>query len=307
MRVVVVMNEKAGTLANGDPNAVASAVRTAFAHAGHTVNLSLVRPGDMAAAIRRGVNTRPDVLVVAGGDGTLHHAINQIGDTNMALGVLPLGTMNLTARDIGLPLNPVEAAKALARGTIGQVDVAALGDIRFLNAAVLGFYPWMVMDRERARRRRGLSKWAAMARAAWRVLFRRHEVEVELALDTDTGEVARMRTPLLVVANNRFAQGAGPVPTKASLVDGELAVYVAEAAGPMALLRIALAVAAGRWESAPGLHFIACRALTVASHRRRLRIAIDGEIRYVVPPLNFRILERHLPMLMPMAAPPPGT
>ncbi|RJF88551.1 hypothetical protein D3874_17340 [Oleomonas cavernae] len=97
------------------------------------------------------------------------------------------------------------------------------------------------------------------------------------------------------------------MPSKASLMDGELAVYVAEAAGPMALLRIAIAVAAGRWESAPGLHFIACRSLTVASRRRRLRIAIDGEIRYVEPPLNFRILERRLAFLMPAAAPPPGT
>ncbi|RJF88550.1 hypothetical protein D3874_17335 [Oleomonas cavernae] len=53
-------------------------------------------------------------MVVGGGDGTLYNTINQIGDTNMALGILPLGTMNLTARDVGMPIDPVEAAKALA-------------------------------------------------------------------------------------------------------------------------------------------------------------------------------------------------
>ncbi len=306
MRVVVVMNEKAGTLANGDANAVASAVRTAFAHAGHTVNVMLVKPGEMEAAIRRGLNTRPDALIVGGGDGTLYSTINQVGDTQVALGILPLGTMNLTARDIGLPLDPVEAAKLLARGTIAPVDVAALGEMRFLNAAVLGFYPWMVLDRERARRRKGLSKWVAMARAGWRALFRRHEIEVEVALGTDTGEVARIRTPLLVVANNRFAEGNGPVPSKASLSDGELAVYVAEATGPVALLRLAVAVAAGRWESAPGLSFVPCRSLIVASRRHRLRLAVDGEIRYATPPLHFRILDRRLAFLMPAATPPTG-
>lgn len=309
MRIVVVMNAKAGTLASRDANAVASAVRTAFAHAGHTINLSLVAPAEMEGAIRRGLNSRPDVLVVGGGDGSLHSTINQMGEnSSVALGILPMGTMNLTARDIGLPLDPVEAAKALARGYIGQIDVAALGTTRFLNAAVLGFYPWMVMDRERARRRRGLSKWVAMTRAGWRALFRRHEIEIEVALDIDTGETSRMRTPLLVVANNRFQDGAGPVPSKASLTDGELAVYVAEAAGPLALLRLAVAVAAGRWESAPGLHFLPCRALTVSSRRRkRVRIALDGEIRYVHPPLEFCIQERLLPFLMPAAGSPHGS
>lgn len=299
MRITVVMNEKAGTLAGADAGAVANGVRTAFAHAGHTVNVVLTKPQTMVAALRRVFTTPPDVVVVGGGDGTLNAALNLMGHAPVALGVLPLGTMNLTARDLGLPLDPVDAAKALARGDIAPIDVATVGDIRFLHAAVLGFYPWMVLDRDRARRRKGLAKWPAMIRAGWRALFRRHELEVEVLLDTDTGETARITTPLLVVANNRFVDGAGPVPTRASLADGELAVYIAETKGPLALLRLAFAVAAGHWETAPGIHFAACRSLTVATKRRRLRLAVDGELTHMVPPLQFRLQHRRLNMIMP--------
>ncbi|MCW0181379.1 MAG: diacylglycerol kinase family protein [Zavarzinia sp.] len=301
MRITVVMNEKAGTLAGADAGAVANGVRTAFAHAGHTVNMVLTRPRAMTDALRKVFTTQPDVVVIGGGDGTLNGALNLMGGAPVALGVLPLGTMNLTARDLGLPLDPVAAAKVLARGDIAPVDVASVGDIRFLHAAVLGFYPWMVLDRERARRRKGLAKWPAMFRAGWRALFRRHELEVEVMVDTDTGETVRITTPLLVVANNRFVDGTGPVPTRASLADGELAVYVAETRGPLALLRLAFAVAAGHWETAPGIHFAACRSLTVATKRRRLRIAIDGELMHLTPPLRFRLEHRRLNMLMPAA------
>lgn len=299
MRITVVMNEKAGTLAGADVGAVANGVRSAFAHAGHTVNMVMTRPQAMTGALRKVFTTPPDVVIVGGGDGTLNGALNMMEHVPVALGVLPLGTMNLTARDLGLPLDPVAAAKALARGDIAPVDVATVGDIRFLHAAVLGFYPWMVLDRDRARRRKGLAKWPAMFRAGWRALFRRHELEVEVMLDTDTGETVRITTPLLVVANNRFIDGAGPVPTRASLADGELAVYVAETKGALALLRLAVAVAAGRWETAPGIHFAACRSLTVATKRRRLRIAVDGELMHLTPPLHFRLQHRRLNMLMP--------
>jgi len=302
MRIAVVLNEKAGTLADSDLGAVSTGIRTAFAHAGHTVTVSAVKPDAMVHAIRRALVARPDALVVGGGDGSLNTALNLIGDAPVALGVLPLGTMNLTARDAGLPLDPVDAAKAMARGSIEWIDVAAMGERRFLHAVALGFYPWMVLDRERARRRRGLAKWPAMLRAGFRALFRRHELEVDVVLDTDTGEVVRIRTPLLLVANNRFVEGEGPVPSRASLADGELAVYVAVAEGPFALLRLAAAVAAGRWESAPDIRFAACRALRVRSHRRRLRVAIDGELDYVVPPIEFRLLGGRLAFILP----PPG-
>lgn len=306
MRITVVMNEKAGTLAASDAGAVANGIRTAFAHAGHSVNLIQTRPQAMTATLRKVFTAPPDVVVVGGGDGTLNAALNLMGRSPAALGVLPLGTMNLTARDLGLPLDPVAAAKALARGEIAPVDVATVADIRFLHAAVLGFYPWMVLDRDRARRRKGLAKWPAMIRAGWRALFRRHELEVEVLLDTDTGETARITTPLLVVANNRFVDGAGPVPTRASLADGELAVYVAETKGPLSLLRLAVAVAAGHWETAPGIHFAACRSLTVATRRRRLRIAVDGELMHLTPPLQFHLQHRRLGMLMPPGAHPPA-
>lgn len=299
MRIVIVLNDKAGTLARmRDPEAAIAAIRGAFAAEDHEVVLRRAHGRTMGRAIAAALDETPDAVVVGGGDGSLFHAVNTLGGRDIALGILPLGTMNLTARDLGLSADPVEAARQLARGGIERVDMVAMGEILFLNAAVLGLYPWMVLDRERARRRLGLAKWPAMVRAFWRALWRRHDVEVTLTPAGAAGPLA-YRTPLLVVANNRFQLRSGPVPTRARLDDGELAVYVARSRGTAGLLRLAAHIAAGQWQLAADIDLIVTGGLQVTTRHHRLRLALDGEIAHVVPPLDFRLKPRSLRMLAP--------
>lgn len=299
MRIVIVLNDKAGTLSRmADPEAAIAAIAEAFRARDHAVELRRARGAAMADAIARALDDAPDVLAVGGGDGSLFHALNSLAGRDIALGVLPLGTMNLTARDLGLPADPVRAARLLARGTIERVDTVEIGGTRFLNAAVLGLYPWMVLDRERARRRLGLAKWPAMIRAFWRALWRPHDLEVTLT-PAGAARPTTSRTPLLIVANNRFSLHHGPIPTRAHLDDGELAVYVAQSRGTGGLLRLAAHIATGRWQLATDIAFIVTASLRVTTKRHRLRLALDGEIIHVTPPLDFRLCPRALRMLAP--------
>ena len=141
-------------------------------------------------------------VTLTGGDGTVTSAAARLTDTPSALGVLPLGTMNLLARDIGVPLELDEAVRALAAGEIKAVDAAEVNGHVFLNHSVLGLYPRLVEEREHTRKAWHLHKWPAMAVAWAKVLRTKPMVDVDLLVG---GESRRFRTPALAVANNAYA------------------------------------------------------------------------------------------------------
>ena len=108
----------------------------------------MVAPGDLKPALERAVQRPGDGVVVGGGDGTLATAAEIMMQADRTLGVLPLGTMNLLAKDLGLPLELEAAIAALAHGRVRRMDVAEVNSRLFLSHAVIGLYPRMVRERE---------------------------------------------------------------------------------------------------------------------------------------------------------------
>src|SRR6187402_314519 len=110
-RFLVILNEKSGTAAKG---AEPDAVRAAFARAGIVAEVGAVQPAAIAAALRAAGATYPDAVIVGGGDGTVRSAASALAGTGVTLGVLPLGTLNHFAKDLGVPAGIEEAIVALA-------------------------------------------------------------------------------------------------------------------------------------------------------------------------------------------------
>ena len=124
------------------------------------VRLERVRdPGDLAARARQAAS-RHDLLVAAGGDGTVSVVAGVAVSTGSSLGVLPMGTLNHFAKDVGLPLDLEKAVEAIVAGRVHQVDVGEVNGRIFVNNSSVGLYPRMVWERE-AEQRRGHRKWAA--------------------------------------------------------------------------------------------------------------------------------------------------
>jgi diacylglycerol kinase (ATP) len=101
-------------------------------------------PGDLVKLAARAVRDGADVVVAAGGDGTLNEVLNGVarvrgGLSRVALGLLPLGTGNDFARTVGIPTEPAEALACLARGRVRRLDVVRLNDRLFINASGGGF------------------------------------------------------------------------------------------------------------------------------------------------------------------------
>ncbi|QJE72664.1 diacylglycerol kinase family lipid kinase [Aerophototrophica crusticola] len=287
MRLSVVLNSGAGSLLGRSPDEAVAEVEHAFQAAGHHVQCAMAPGHDIAAAIRRAVESDAEVVVVGGGDGTIATAAHILAGTGKALGVLPLGTMNLLARDLGLPLELKGAIEALADGVVEPMDMAEVNGRPFLNNSVLGLYPRMVQVREHHRGMQGISKWPAMTLAFLKTLVDYPKLEV--VLETEEG-TKRLLTPMLAVANNAYDEGMGPIPARSSLNQGVLGIYVGKHQNRLQFLRLFGRILAGRWGADPQLDVYRLREVTVHSRRRTLRVANDGEVHWMLTPLRYRIV-----------------
>ena len=169
-KAVVLLNRDGGAV-RADPQ-IAQKVGQALAGAGLAAEIELVGGGECEVRCRAIAERGDPLLIVGGGDGTVSAAASALAGSRTKLGILPLGTLNHFARDLGLPADVGEAAAIIAAGNECCVDVAEMNGQIFINNSAIGLYPLMVVDRDLQRKRLGRSKRLAMAVAAVRTLVR---------------------------------------------------------------------------------------------------------------------------------------
>ena len=292
--IPVFLNAKAG---GEHAREEAEKLRQAFAEAGADADVRLLREGeDLRAAAREALKGRPAVLVAAGGDGTVSTLADVVRGTDTALGVLPAGTLNHLAKDLGISLEPAVAVHTIVHGRRARVDVGEVNGTAFVNNASLGIYPKLVAEREKQQRRLGRSKRTAMLWAGLAVLQRPPLLALRLELE---GEVQALRSPFVFVGNNDYRMEGFEIGTRARLDAGFLDVYTTRRGSAFALVGLALHALFGRLRQADDFMEADVRSLRVESRRRRLLVAIDGEVRMMDTPLEFRILPRALQVMVP--------
>jgi diacylglycerol kinase family enzyme len=295
---VVVLNGAAGTLAGLDCAEVATRIEAAFSSAGHSARVVVSAPDSLDEDIRAAAEDESaDVVVIGGGDGTVSRAAGRLDPLGKAMGVLPLGTLNLFARDLGIPIDLDDALAALATAELRKVDLGEVDGHVFLSNATFGIYPRMVKARERRRRLTGVSKWPAMIWAAVRTLRRLRPVTLEVERE---GERVIVRTALFMVANNRVADTMGPYLTRETVDGGELALYIARSRTALGLVKLALSAIAGRVNDNPDLISEGgARTVIVSGPKPTYPVALDGEVVDLEPPMTFRLRARSLAVLCP--------
>src|SRR6266481_2797617 len=155
----------------------------------------------LASLAHRAAASAHETIVAAGGDGTISAVAGALVDGPKRLGVLPFGTLNHFAKDLGVPLVLDGAAKMLAEGAERRVDVGEVNGRVFLNNSSLGLYPQFVRHREDQRQRLGRGKWPAFA---WALLSALHLCpSLRLWLRAD-GVRRSVRTPFLFIGNNAY-------------------------------------------------------------------------------------------------------
>ena len=287
----IIVNRGGGTAAAAGDQ-LKDNIEKAFSKVGMQVDVRLVDGDEVASALRE-LADEPLVLV-GGGDGTLGGAaFERVESGGGAMGLLPLGTRNHLARQLGIGPTLEEAAATIAAGNERKIDIGEVNGHGFVNNASIGLYPLMVRSREEQR----LPKWLANVPAAWRALRRFPSHRLRLELD---GKPHPVRTSLLFVGNNAYSLDAGRIGERTTLEGGALAVYAVAPRGRLALLTTALRILAGRGDEQRDFAAVAeAEAVNVSSDAQSLDVAVDGEVVRLELPLRFRIRPRSLTVLAP--------
>jgi YegS/Rv2252/BmrU family lipid kinase len=294
--VSVIINERSGIAAKPDAG---PEIQSLFEKQGTRVRLERVRePGDLAARARQAAS-RGDVLVAAGGDGTVGAVAGVAVATGASIGVLPMGTMNHFAKDVGLPLNLEEAAKAVVAGHVRQFDVGEVNGRIFVNNSSVGLYPRMVWERD-AEQRRGRRKWTAFGIAVLHTWRNYRLIAARLNVD---GSTTAVRTPFIFVGNNKYTAEGFRLGGRSRLDEGRLSIFVAPECGRYEILALPVRALTGRLQTdaAPFLEFQA-DTVTVEVMHRRTSVALDGELEIMAPPLVYRIRPRALSVIVPTSS-----
>jgi diacylglycerol kinase family enzyme len=298
MRVAVVINSAAGSLLGRE--AAEAEVARHLEAAGLDAILVPDHAGGLPARLDDAVAHGADAVVVGGGDGTIAAAASRLMNTLTALGILPLGTMNMLAKDLGIPLALDAAAEALAHGTVREIDVAEVNGHVYLCNSVIGSPSWLGRHRERHRGKASLRTRLAFALAGLRAFWRHRPLR--LRVQVDGGRAVRLWTRALSVANNRYAEGFGQVMSRPRLDGGELAVYVARRYGLWWWVRLFLGMLLGTWRGSRLVHERTAREVVIRSPRNGLRVMSDGEAQILAPPLVYRIHPGALRVIVPRVA-----
>ena len=296
MKATVVLNVSAGKVAASEAVTV-SRVREAFRRTTLEVQILAIGRAGVLEAARRAAASDADVVVLGGGDGTLSMGASALVGGHKPLGILPLGSLNHFAKDVGIPLDLDQAVGTIDGGQVREVDVGEVNGRTFLNNSSIGLYPSAVAQREELRHRSGGGKWPAMFNACVDV-FRRFPL-LDVTLQVDDRAVA-LTTPFVFVGNNRYEMSLFSLGTRASLQAGELSVYLTRDLGRMGLVRLAFRALLGRLEQDRDFRSVMLPRVEIRTRRRSVRVSLDGEVAWMASPIRYAVRPRALRVFVPM-------
>lgn len=293
-RVAAILNAAAGL---GYEAEWAAQLQGKFAAVGLDAAITLAHSGEeMIEAARAAVAQGVDIVAAGGGDGTINAVASAVVGSGVLFGVLPLGTLNHFAKDLNIPLTLDEAIANIAQGRPQAVDVGEVNGRIFLNNSSLGLYPDVVRDRERQQRRLGRGKWLAFCWASLAALRRFPFLSLRLEV---LGEAHARRTPFVFIGNNEYTMQGLTIGERSRLDGGRLSLYMAQRPTRFGLVRFAWHALRGRLGQSRDFDVLLADTMTIDTRRKLIRVATDGEVTLMAPPLQYRSRPGALTVIVP--------
>ena len=290
--MIVIMNREAG--GTNDPQA---RIVELFRSSGEEPRLMHPNGNDDVVALSRAAaRSEERIIVAAGGDGTVSAVAAAVAGTDKVLGVLPIGTLNHFAKDLNIPLDLEKAVQTIVAGETATVDVGEVNGRVFINNSSLGLYPRIVSRREAQQQRLSRGKWTAFFWATIQAL--RRFPFLDLRIEFEGRQIFR-RTAFLFVGNNEYQIAGFNLGSRACVDGGRLGLYLTQRTGRLGLFRLAFHALFGRVDQAKDFDVFCVTEARIETRKRRLLVALDGEIQRMETPLEYRIRPGALRVLVP--------
>ena len=271
---------------------------SALEEAANDAGLKVVRVTrnlDCTSLIRERMREGTRLFVAAGGDGTINSIIQPLIHTDAILGVIPVGSYNHFAKDLGIPLSWREALEVVFSGATRPIDTARINERFFVNNISMGLYPELVARREE--KGRDYPRWKARLYAAFGTWQKFPHVAV--TLDSEHHQEV-IRTHVLMISNNSYdLSRLGIQAPRPVLEEGRLSVYWLPHMPRLALTRFVAHYLAGRVREAPGFRSFRTSRIKVDSSKQYLHVGVDGELVTMATPLLITIAPQSLCVKVP--------
>lgn len=299
----VVMNAASG---RGDTQQTINTLQEKLAAAGREFELFLIEHAGQLPALSeqaaRKAHERGGAVIGAGGDGTLNAVAQQAFAVDCSFGALPQGTFNYFGRNHHIPEDLSAAIDALLQSTPRAAQVGQVNGKLFLVNASVGLYPRLLQEREAYKQQYGRSRIVAFAASVFSLVQDHRALALHIELD---GRQQQLFTSTLFVGNNALQLEQVGI-DEAVAVPGQLAAISVRPGGKLKMLSLLFRGAVGKLGASDHIDSFAFTQLVVNPRlpygRKRIKVAIDGEIFWFDTPLQFSIAPRPLKLLLPPAS-----
>ena len=242
--------------------------------------------GEIAHLAEAAARSDAEVVVAAGGDGTIDGIASVLAGTGKILGVLPLGTFNLFAKRLNIPLDLEAAVQTALSGRVAKINVGEVNGGVFLSRSGVGLYPLALRQREKMYRRFGRSRFIALLGGATALL--RWGNVMTIRLTTETGEHL-FRTRFVFVCNNPEELDYFHLRGRECIDADKFAVYVPKPLSPAGILRLGFRVLARQAQETQDFEWLCARELLLEIEPSTVPVSLDGDVKMIRAPLHYRL------------------
>lgn len=296
MKAALIINKKAGTFLEEKDNISEKQIESLFKENGIDVHIYKIDGGLISQKTKSILKSDFDIIIAAGGDGTISTVASRLINADIPLGIIPLGTLNHFAKDLNIPLNLEDAIKVIGENNIIKVDMGSVNDRFFINNSSVGIYPKVVRKRDKHFQRLGGRKWIAMIYAFINTFKKLPLLDVKI---NSKAEKIYCTTPFVFIGNNKYEMNLFKLGSRDKLNEGRLSLYYPTCSGKYDMIKFAFLALINRLDQEKNFKVTYTDQITLEANKKILEVAADGEVFTMNTPLYYKIIPKSLKVLVP--------
>ena len=247
--------------------------------------------------IKAAINEQAAAIIVGGGDGTINSSAGLLQNTGIALGILPMGTFNLAARDHGIAVDPETAVDQLCKARVDSVPLVRINNYPCLCTASIGFYPRLMKLMNQIKHTKW---WLRSLQIVWSSLFYFTRCPVfRFTVQTDH-QMKPFKSRMIIIVPGSYEDTVGLIPQRDTRFPNSISLYIFKHLGRIAILRGIIFFISGRINKNPDVQIVNTETASLLFKKKKLiKVMIDGETMLLTNPLQIELKPGSLKLLLP--------